>query len=99
MREELIVPVQQSSNPRILVAIGIKKAFDTVLHSVIKKTMQQHGIRCKILAFWSFLSRRSYRVKVGMKPEPPSPDTIGVPPQESVISPALFNLIFNAPCH
>lgn len=80
-------------DPRIVVAIDVKKAFDSVPHKSIINSAVTHGIQGAPLNFIkSFLEGRKFTVKVGNTEGPETPNGIGVP-QGAVLSPTLFNLV------
>ncbi|KAM7308950.1 hypothetical protein ISCGN_012581 [Ixodes scapularis] len=77
---------------RTIVAIDVKKAFDSVPHSTIIGEAHRLGLSGRTLNFIkNFLAGRTFSVRCGQHDSEPQPNRVGVP-QESVLSPTLFNL-------
>lgn len=80
-------------NPRLIVAIDIKKAFDSVPHDAVLRGAVKRGIKGKTLKFIrSFLDERKFETAIGQSRGPRTENKIGVP-QGAVISPTLFNMV------
>ena len=70
--------------------LDIKKAFDGVHHSLLLIKLQQAGILNPLLScFWSYLSDRTQRVRIGDSLSSPQAVTSGVI-QSSNLGPSLF---------
>ena len=70
--------------------LDLKKAFDTVEHSILLKKLAAHGVDEKSVGwFTSYLSNRSQRTSVGNLTSTPSYVSIGVL-RGSVLGPLLF---------
>ncbi|KAM7296609.1 uncharacterized protein ISCGN_021766 [Ixodes scapularis] len=77
---------------RTIVAIGVKKAFDSVPHSTIIGEAHRLGLAGRTLNFIkNFLAGRTFSVRCGQHDIEPKPNRVGVL-QGSVLSPTLFNL-------
>ncbi|KAM7289011.1 uncharacterized protein ISCGN_029148 [Ixodes scapularis] len=84
---------------RTIVAIDVKKAFDSVPHAAVIGEAQSLGISGRPLNFIrSFLEGRTYSVRCGREQGGRRTNRIGVP-QGSVISPMLFNIVMAALPH
>ena len=78
-----------------VVSLDLKKAFDTVDHSILLTKLSYYGFRGKILdILTSYLSNRKQIVKVNGCISEELPLTVGVP-QGSVLGPLLFLLYIN----
>ncbi|XP_077558174.1 uncharacterized protein LOC144173782 [Haemaphysalis longicornis] len=90
---EDVIANTSSCDPRLVVAIDVKKAFDSVLHEAVIQGARNRGLDGKPLAFvQDFLRDRHYRVRVGDTLGPKTANCVGVP-QGSVLSPTLFNIV------
>lgn len=79
--------------PRTVVGVDVKKAFDTVPHRSVIESARALGVRGRALEFIkNFLRDRTYKVKVGKALGPENRNFIGVP-QGAVLSPTLFNMV------
>lgn len=83
---------QFKRQPRTIVALDIKKAFDSIPHKTVIEAAQRRGIRGNMLNFIkSFLKERTYQIVIGENRSPWRHNNTGVP-QGAVISPTLFNM-------
>lgn len=82
----------------IAVFIDLAKAFDTIQHDLLLRTLPNFGIENKsLLWFKSYLSNRQQMVKLNDVKSNASFIKFGVP-QGSVLGPILFILYINAVC-
>lgn len=82
-----------SVDPRIIVAIDVRKAFDSAPHDSVVEGARRRGLSGKTIKFiHSFLKERSVRVKVGSTFGNKTANRIGVP-QGAVLSPTPFNMV------
>ncbi|KAM7314895.1 hypothetical protein ISCGN_004679 [Ixodes scapularis] len=78
---------------RTVVAVDVRKAFDTVPHEAIIQSAELAGVCGHLLNFVkSFLNDRTYTIKAGDYIGTAQPNRTGVP-QGAVLSPTLFNLV------
>ena len=76
--------------------LDLKKAFNTVEHSILLKKLVAHGVDEKSVGwFMSYLSNRSQRTSAGNFISTPSYVSIGVP-QGSALGLLLFLIYINA---
>ncbi|KAM7304248.1 hypothetical protein ISCGN_014148 [Ixodes scapularis] len=77
---------------RSIVAIDVRKAFDSVPHWAVIQEAERLGIQGRALNFIkAFLKDRTYSIRIGDHMSNPRPNRVGVP-QGSVLSPLLFNM-------
>ena len=92
---ETIYSSLNSKDFNITVFIDLKKAFDTVSHSILLNKLEKYGIRGTPLnLIQSYLSNRHSFVEIGSFKSKKGPIVTGVP-QGSIISPILFILFIN----
>lgn len=91
-----ILRKHRKMQPHIIVAVDLRKAFDTASHEAIITTMKVAYPGKRMLNFIkSFLHHRTFEVRTG-RPNPKTyTNDIGVP-QGSVISPVLFNVVMRS---
>ncbi|KAG0411830.1 hypothetical protein HPB47_011038 [Ixodes persulcatus] len=88
-----LLEIPSKGDPSIVVAVDVKKAFDSVTHKSIIGSAVAHNVQGAALNFIkSFLEGRKFTVKVGNTAGPESSNGVGVP-QGAVLSPTLFNLV------
>lgn len=79
--------------PCILVALDIKKAFDSVPYKAVLQGAMNRGINEKAVRFIkTFLEGRMYQIVIGTTARPTKDNRTGVP-QGAVISLTLFNMV------
>ncbi|KAG0416582.1 hypothetical protein HPB47_006300 [Ixodes persulcatus] len=78
---------------RTVVAVDVRKAYDTVPHEAVVQSSEPAGVCGHLLNFVaSFLNDRMYKIKAGDYIRPAQPNRTGVQ-QGAVLSPTLFNLV------
>ncbi|KAM7290321.1 uncharacterized protein ISCGN_026966 [Ixodes scapularis] len=89
---EEVLAEKDKQDPRLVVALDIRKAFDSVPHWAVVREAKACGIRGRTLYFIrDFLRDRRFQVKIGETMGPETPSKTGVP-QGAVLSPTLFNM-------
>ncbi|XP_077554114.1 uncharacterized protein LOC144168983 [Haemaphysalis longicornis] len=79
--------------PAVIVAVDLKKAFDTVRHSAIIEALQDCGAGTRVINFVkSFLNGRTFEIRTELNHPRVFTNTTGVP-QGAILSPTLFNLV------
>ena len=92
---ELIYKSLNRNEYQISVFLDLKKAFDTVSHSLLLKKLETYGVRgLQLSLFESFLSDRSQYVRYGTSDSSLRPTPFGVP-QGSNLGPILFLVYVN----
>lgn len=77
---------------KTIVAIDVRKAFDSVPHASVIREAIKLGVHGRALNFIkSFLENRTYSIRYGDFTSAPARNGVGVP-QGSVLSPLLFNI-------
>ena len=94
LTEELYKSFNEKKH-NISIFIDLKKAFDTVNHSILLEKLYRYGIR-GLPSNWfrSYLADRSHRVKIGSSFSNYEIVNIGIP-QGSILGPVLFLLYVN----
>ena len=92
IHNDILIMMDKRSNV-VLLLLDLSAAFDTINHSLLLKKLQSmYGINGIVLSwFKSYLSGRSFKVKVKMSSSSPCVFEIGVP-QGSILGPLLFIL-------
>ena len=76
--------------PYYLVLLDLSSAFDTLYHNILSIRLNEIGIYGKVHRwFMSFVSSRTYSVKINSTMSPPYVNIHGIP-QGSVLGPILF---------
>ncbi|KAG0438262.1 hypothetical protein HPB47_017091 [Ixodes persulcatus] len=79
--------------PGLLVAVDLKKAFDTVDHSAVIEALEESGASTRTVNIVrSFLRNRTFEISSGAKQPRTFSNVRGVP-QGAILSPTLFNLV------
>ncbi|KAM7312267.1 scoloptoxin SSD14-like [Ixodes scapularis] len=79
--------------PGLLVAVDLRKAFDTVEHSAVIEELEESGAGTRIINFVkSFLKNRTFEISSGAQQPRMFQNFRGVP-QGAILSPTLFNLV------
>ncbi|KAM7290292.1 uncharacterized protein ISCGN_026937 [Ixodes scapularis] len=94
---EEVLAEKDKQDRRLVVALDIRKAFDSVPHWAVVREAKACGIRGRTLNFIrDFLRDGRFQVKIGGTMGPEAPIKRGVP-QGAVLSPTLFNMILPLP--
>ncbi|KAG0413173.1 hypothetical protein HPB47_009671 [Ixodes persulcatus] len=81
--------------PGLLVAVDLRKAFDTVEHSAVIEALEESGAGTRIINFVkSFLKNRTFEISSGAQQPRMFQNFRGVP-QGAILSPTLFNLVMS----
>lgn len=92
---EIINEALNENHIAIGVFLDIKKAFDTVDHSILCKKLERYGFRGLSLKFLeSYMTGRHQTVVIDNHVSTQQPITMGIP-QGSVLGPILFSLYVN----
>ncbi|XP_042143361.1 uncharacterized protein LOC115310606 [Ixodes scapularis] len=79
--------------PGLLVAVDLRKAFDTVEHSAVIEELEESGAGTRIINFVkSFLKNLTFEISSGAQQPRMFQNFRGVP-QGAILSPTLFNLV------
>ncbi|KAG0421498.1 hypothetical protein HPB47_002610 [Ixodes persulcatus] len=79
--------------PGLLVAVDLRKAFDTVEHSAVIKELEESGAGTPIINFVKrFLKNCTFNISSGAQQPRMFQNSHGVP-QGAICSPTLFNLV------
>lgn len=82
-----------TKTPAIVVAVDLKKAFDTVSHARIVEVLSECGAGPRITNFVKgFLKDRTFEINTDSHQPQTFTNVVGVP-QGAILSPMLFNLV------
>lgn len=79
--------------PDVIVAVDLKRAFDTVTHEAVIGALEESGITGRPLNFVkSFLENRTFEIRTPGSEHKTYTNRLGVP-QGAIVSPTLFNVV------
>lgn len=85
----------RKKNPKVLLAVDIRKAFYTVPHDTTLSAVKCFNLGNNVTPFiYNFLTERKFEIAISSWNSTEYTNNLGVP-QGSVISPALFNFVMS----